>query len=60
MIPTLIDSPILSKGRTVLEHALRCVLNQPAVVSAIVGAKRIEQLATMMLAIEREPDTCGY
>jgi aryl-alcohol dehydrogenase-like predicted oxidoreductase len=37
--------------RSLLEFALRSVLEQPAVVSVIVGIKRVEQLAAMLHAV---------
>lgn len=43
-----------AKGRTLLEHALRWTLEQPSVVSAVVGVKRIEQLATMLSVVARQ------
>jgi aryl-alcohol dehydrogenase-like predicted oxidoreductase len=49
-----LEAEALGKQRTLLEHALRWVLEQPAVVSAVVGVKRTEQLATLMRAAGAE------
>lgn len=46
-----VEAEAASKGQTLLEHALRWMLDQPAVVSAIVGIKSSEQLATMLTAV---------
>jgi aryl-alcohol dehydrogenase-like predicted oxidoreductase len=54
-----IEADAAAKGRTLLEHALRWTLEQPGVVSAIVGVKRSEQLATMLSAVGCRPETCG-
>lgn len=43
-----IEAEAQAKGRTLMEHALKAVLEQPAVVSMIVGAKRIDQLRTLL------------
>lgn len=51
-----LEAEAASRGRTLLEHALRWVLDQPGVVSAIVGLKRAEQLSAMMSAIGCEPE----
>jgi aryl-alcohol dehydrogenase-like predicted oxidoreductase len=39
-----------AQGRTVMQHALVTLLEQPSVVSLIVGVKRIEQLADLIAA----------
>jgi aryl-alcohol dehydrogenase-like predicted oxidoreductase len=46
-----LEKEAADQRRTLFEHALRWVLDQPAVVSAIVGVKRSEQLAAMIAAI---------
>jgi aryl-alcohol dehydrogenase-like predicted oxidoreductase len=51
----LIEAEASGQRRTLLEHALRWVLEQPGVVSAIVGVKREEQLATLMSAAGCQP-----
>jgi aryl-alcohol dehydrogenase-like predicted oxidoreductase len=40
-----------SRGQTILEYALGWTLEHPGVVSAVVGVKRIEQLAEMMATV---------
>ena len=47
---------ILSKkeGINMTQYAIRWVLSQPAVVSAILGVKRIEQLEEAILALKKE------
>lgn len=47
-----IDADARSKGRTTTQHALLTLLEQPAVVSLIVGVKRIDQLDGLLKAIE--------
>jgi aryl-alcohol dehydrogenase-like predicted oxidoreductase len=39
------------EGRTLLQHALLALLEQPAVVSLIVGVKHIEQLEGLIAAV---------
>jgi aryl-alcohol dehydrogenase-like predicted oxidoreductase len=38
-------------GRSLLRHALRALLDQPGIVSVIIGAKRPDQLATLIDAV---------
>lgn len=52
-----IEAEAKNKGRTLLEHALQSVLDQPTVASAVVGIKRAEQLAAMVLAVGQGPIT---
>lgn len=40
------------QGRTLLQHALKSLLEQPAVVSLVIGVKRIPQLETLITAVE--------
>ena len=40
------------KGRTLLQHALKELLEQPAVLSLVVGVKGIPQLESLMAAVE--------
>jgi aryl-alcohol dehydrogenase-like predicted oxidoreductase len=40
-----------AQGRTIMQHALVTLLEQPSVVSLIVGVKRIEQLADLIAAV---------
>jgi len=40
-----------AQGRTLLQHALLALLEQPAVVSLIIGAKTPSQIATLLAAI---------
>jgi len=46
-----IESEAYQKGRTLLQHALKGLLEQPAVASLVVGIKRIDQLEMMIKAI---------
>jgi aryl-alcohol dehydrogenase-like predicted oxidoreductase len=46
-----LEQEAAERRRTLFKHALRWVLDQPAVVSAIVGVKRSEQLAAMTAAV---------
>ena len=41
-----------SKGRTLIEHAVLAVLEQPSVVSVLLGAKRIDQLKSLVAIVE--------
>ncbi len=41
-----------SKGRSLLQHALQGLLDQPSIVSLVVGVKRIPQLETLIAAVE--------
>jgi aryl-alcohol dehydrogenase-like predicted oxidoreductase len=47
-----IEAEARAKGRTLMQHALMTLLEQPAVVSLIVGAKRISQLEDLIAAVE--------
>jgi L-glyceraldehyde 3-phosphate reductase len=47
-----IEAEARAKGRTLMQHALMTLLEQPAVVSLIVGAKRIGQLEDLIAAVE--------
>jgi aryl-alcohol dehydrogenase-like predicted oxidoreductase len=47
-----IETEAGQKGRTVLEHALKYLLEQPSVVSLVIGIKRIDQLKIMLDAIK--------
>ena len=49
---TAIEAEAQAKGRTLMQHALLALLEQPAVVSLIVGVKRIEQLEGLITAVE--------
>ena len=41
-----------AKGRTLMRHALLAALSKPAVVSLVLGFKRIDQIEEVMKAIE--------
>jgi aryl-alcohol dehydrogenase-like predicted oxidoreductase len=41
-----------AKDRSLMQHALLALLEQPAVVSLVVGAKRIDQLERLIAAVE--------
>jgi aryl-alcohol dehydrogenase-like predicted oxidoreductase len=45
-----LEAEARSRGRSLPQHALRTLLDQPGVVSAIVGAKRPDQLAALIAA----------
>lgn len=47
-----IENEAAAKGRTLLQHALLALLEQPAVVSLILGVKRIAQMETLIRAVE--------
>jgi L-glyceraldehyde 3-phosphate reductase len=47
-----IEAEAKAKGRTLMGHALMTLLEQPAIVSLIVGVKRIGQLEEMIAAVE--------
>jgi aryl-alcohol dehydrogenase-like predicted oxidoreductase len=47
-----IEAEARQRGRTLLQHALKSLLEQPSVVSLVMGVKRIEQLETLLKAIE--------
>jgi L-glyceraldehyde 3-phosphate reductase len=47
-----IEAEARQRGRSLLQHALKGLLEQPAVVSLVVGIKRIEQLGVLLKAIE--------
>ena len=46
-----IENEARAKGRSMLQHALLSALEKPAVVSLVVGAKRIDQTESLMCAI---------
>lgn len=46
-----LEAEAQARGRTLLQHALRSVLEQPAVVSVVLGGKRIEQVAALVAAV---------
>jgi L-glyceraldehyde 3-phosphate reductase len=46
-----IDAQARRNGSTMTQHAIRWVLEQPAVLSAIIGVKRIEQLDEAIAAV---------
>jgi aryl-alcohol dehydrogenase-like predicted oxidoreductase len=46
-----LEAEARSRGRSLTQHALLTLLEQPAVVSLIVGVKRIEQLEQLMQAV---------
>jgi aryl-alcohol dehydrogenase-like predicted oxidoreductase len=46
-----LEAEAKTQGRSLLQHALKTVLDQPGVVSLIVGAKRPSQLATLIDAV---------
>ena len=43
-----LEAQAQAQNRTLMEHAIKAVLNHPAVVSVIVGTKRIDQLRTLI------------
>ena len=45
-----LEAEARSRGRSLPQHALKTLLDQPGVVSAIVGAKRPDQLAALIAA----------
>ena len=47
-----IEQDALDKGRTLMEHAIRTVLEHPAVVSLVMGAKRVEQVEQLIAAVD--------
>ena len=47
-----IEAEARHRGRTLLQHALKSLLEQPSVVSLVMGVKRIEQLETLLKAVE--------
>jgi aryl-alcohol dehydrogenase-like predicted oxidoreductase len=46
-----IEAEASQRGRSLLQHALKGLLEQPAVVSLVVGIKRIDQLEVLIKAI---------
>lgn len=48
-----IDAEARVRGRTLMQHALAALLEQPAVVSLVMGVKRIAQLEDLIAAVER-------
>lgn len=47
----LIEAEAKVQGRSLMEHALKSALSQPAVVSLVLGAKRIDQVAKLIATI---------
>ncbi|MFZ5822269.1 MAG: aldo/keto reductase [Chloroflexota bacterium] len=47
-----IEAEARQRGRTLLQHALTGLLEQPSVVSLVMGVKRIDQLEVLIKAIE--------
>ena len=47
-----IEAEAKAKGRTLVQHAITTVLEQPAVVSVILGVKRISQLQALIDVVE--------
>jgi aryl-alcohol dehydrogenase-like predicted oxidoreductase len=46
-----LEAEARTRGRNLLEHALKTLLDQPGVVSLVVGAKRTDQLAALLDAV---------
>jgi aryl-alcohol dehydrogenase-like predicted oxidoreductase len=47
-----IDAEAKANGRTLMQHALVALLEQPAVVSLVMGVKRIDQFEDLIAAVE--------
>ncbi|PWB50457.1 MAG: aldo/keto reductase [Anaerolineales bacterium] len=47
-----IEAEAQVRGRSLMQHALKALLEQPTVVSLIVGVKRVEQLIDLIAAVE--------
>ena len=47
-----IEKQAQTKDRTLIEHALKTTLELPAVVSLVLGVKRLEQVESIMRAME--------
>jgi len=47
-----IEAEAGEKGRSLMQHSLLALLEQPPVVSLVVGAKRIDQLGNLIAAVE--------
>ena len=47
-----LETEAIARGRTLLQHALLSLLEQPAVVSLVMGVKRIDQLEALANAIQ--------
>ncbi|MCX6992572.1 MAG: aldo/keto reductase [Kiritimatiellaeota bacterium] len=47
-----IEQDARSLGRTMMQHAIKSVLDQPAVVSVVIGAKSIRQMEALVSAME--------
>lgn len=47
-----IEAQAREQGRTLLEHTLKCTLQLPAVVSLVLGAKRKEQVESLIAAVD--------
>ena len=48
-----IEASAKAKGRTVIQHALVSVLENPAVVSVVIGVRSIDQLESLIAACEK-------
>ena len=46
-----IEKDAQAKGRTLIEHALKCALALPAVVSLVLGVKRLDQVESLIAAV---------
>jgi aryl-alcohol dehydrogenase-like predicted oxidoreductase len=47
-----IKADAAKKGRTLLQHALQGLLDQPNILSLVIGVKSIPQLETLIKAVE--------
>ena len=47
-----IEAEASAKGRSLLEHTLKTTLEQPGVVSLVLGAKRVDQVESLVKAVE--------
>ncbi|MBC8253055.1 MAG: aldo/keto reductase, partial [Ardenticatenia bacterium] len=47
-----IEAEAGEQGRSLMQHSLLALLEQPPVVSLVVGAKRIDQLGNLIAAVE--------
>ncbi len=46
-----IEADAKAKGRTMLEHAIKSALDQPAIISVILGVKRTDQIDSLISAV---------
>jgi len=46
-----IEADAKSKGRTMLEHAIKSALEKPAIISVVLGVKRPEQIEALIAAV---------